>query len=241
MAYYDPEKARLLRGAGIMRDPDQVRRFRDYGQGAAGAAPVPAWSEYSVETPGRSPSPVADVVVPVLQAVVSGLLAGGGAAIGAAKLTEVDPALAGGMSALVVAAIVWLKLLVDSRRLLRKVETWTRQDLDGDGLVGDPEHETVRTRIETHHQTPGGTHWINDDLSVSRDELRRIFAATKGDAHQWSRRSIGRLPGIGDDRARDLILELERLGFVTYEGNRNRPDGAQLTAKGEALQRGLLQ
>lgn len=169
--HYDPRKADLLRGAGIGREPDHVTRYRDYGHTASQAQVVPDWLEYSIETPGRKPSAVADVAVPLLQAIISGVIAGIGASIGTAKLTDLDPALIGPVAGLLVTGAVWARLLTDSRRLLRRIETWSRRDLDGDGKIGDPgRQETVRLEMHTH--TGSGHKTIFSEVPVSKAKLK---------------------------------------------------------------------
>jgi hypothetical protein len=239
--HYDPQKAALLRSVGIGREPDQVTRYKDYGQGAAlDAAPVPSWSEYSIETPGRSPHPVADVVVPFLQAVVSGILAGAGAAIGAAKLANVDPALIGSVVGLVVSGVVWSRLLVDSRRLLRKVETWTRQDLDGDGVAGDPgKQETIR--LELHDQTePGGQRTLFEDLPVNTHTFK-TWAESVVNGRSLSVSSwTGSGGSFSQSEYEDLMTAMAKARVVEWVNPRYKRQGRQLTTMGEHALRAWL-
>jgi hypothetical protein len=135
--------------------------------------------------------------------------------------------------------MTWLYLLHDHRRLLRTVEEWTR----GDPPEAPPTHPPAETlRVEVRERRPeGGTVWTLADLPISRATLRaHALAVWDGVAH-WSRRDLAaRDSNIGDDRARQIMAALEDHGFLAYpDGNRNHPEGAQLTAKGRALVRGL--
>jgi hypothetical protein len=117
---------------------------------------------------------VADVLVPLLQAGVSGVLTGVSAGIVAVLVLELEAktaATVGAVSALAVTGIVWTFLLTDSRRLLRKIETWTRQDLDGDGSIGKPKDpETIR--LEMHTQTHSGRQTLFSEVPVSKAKFK---------------------------------------------------------------------
>jgi hypothetical protein len=236
---YDPQKAALLRSAGIGRKPNQVTQFRDYGHAAAQTQkakagtvePLPGWSEVTFETPGRSPHPVADVVVPLLQAVVSGCLAGGGVALGVAKLTDVDPVLAGGVSALAVTGLVWSTLLADSRRLLRRVETWVRQDLDGDGKIGKPEPETVR--LEMHTQTDTGQHrTIFSDVPVDKAKFKVWVQGVVADRSLALGSWTGSKGPFSRSEYDELMAFMDRARVVEWNNPDSPRSGRKLTTLG---------
>ena len=98
-------------------------------------------AEWQQEQASREPSVAGDVLVPVLQSVVSAVLV-------ACALTFVVVRLDYDGSwwdiwlgaFLAVVTFGWLVLLGQHRRLLWFVEKVTSQDLDGDGEVGDPGH-----------------------------------------------------------------------------------------------------
>lgn len=97
--------------------------------------------EVETVTPTRAADLVADLLVPLGQAVVTGVLL---AALAVFLLGELAPKLdidtlklwAG--LALAIAAVAWLVLLGQTRRLLWTVEKLTGLDLDRDGTSGTP-------------------------------------------------------------------------------------------------------
>ncbi|MCD6552440.1 MAG: hypothetical protein J7M16_00360 [Anaerolineae bacterium] len=226
--------------ATVWRRPQRQMHYstvtRPAGVGVvSGALGYDDWVEARVETPTRAPSAAGDVLVPLLQALISGVLG----AILAAVLLRGRGAGAWLSVGAVVAAAVWLLLLADHRRLLRTVETWTRQDLDRDGAIGQPRaQETLR--VEVVEERDSGKTWSLAELPVSREKLTAIARGVQRGTLRLSRRDLASLPGIGSDKARQILAELERAGFLAYPKGRNHPDGAQLTAKGKALMRGLL-
>jgi hypothetical protein len=182
-----------------------------------------------------------DVIVPLLQAIVTGIFCGVAVGILAGVLFDAmfrHAMAAAGVTVLVVTGVMWARLLDDSRRLLRSMETLTRRDLDGDGLIGQPE----TLRVEVSEPGDGGYGGIViSDLPVSREVLASHARSVAGGAHKWSRRDLASHPSIGSDRARQLLEALEAGGFLHYPDGRRHPDGAQLTARGRALMRGLVE
>lgn len=222
----------------MTRQPTRRARggYRTYNQGAA-AATLENWQSVSFETPARSATKEADVVVPLMQALITGAFVGAGVAIAGvgAVMAGVNlpwwaPFPAGLVTTLATAGIRWGGLLDDSRALLRKVESYVGHDLDGDGAVGAP--ETVALRVET---TDGKR--MTYDTLAHLPELRLAFQALRGGriAH-LSRRALVDI-GIGSDVARDILAELKDTKYIAY------PDGdnaaSVLTNKGRALSRAL--
>lgn len=135
-----------------------------------------------------------------------------------------------------------IKLIVfteEHRDWLYLVEKATQRDLDGDGKVGHAQVETLR--VEVKADADAGRRWELSDLPITRAQLATIAKSTTTGAHKLSRRDLATLPGIGSDRARDILTQLEQGGFTHYPNGRNHPDGAQWTAKGRALCRALLE
>lgn len=116
------------------------RRFDRWGADVGtAAASTPAMIETS--SPARTPEIAADVAVPILQAVFSGVV-GGLVGLVIAWRSGGDLALwaVGGFVAAL--AVAWLIALGLVRNLLWHVERITAADLDGDGRAGQPEPET---------------------------------------------------------------------------------------------------
>ena len=103
--------------------------------------------EYSVVSPVRSPSWGADVLVPFGQSLFTALFVGlcvGTLAVWCRWTWRIPVTVAA-----VAAVLVWFVTLVDTRQLLRKVESVIGRDLDRDGHVGPQQHATSFTvRLE---------------------------------------------------------------------------------------------
>jgi hypothetical protein len=120
-----------------MKRFDGVQPWVDPRQLSAGA-------ELETAQPARSPDLVGDLVVPVGQSVVTGgLLAGGVVVLAALAGWDGEWWRLWAGVAVVVASGAWVLLLMDTRSLLRKLETWTGVDLDRDGQVGEPAERLV--------------------------------------------------------------------------------------------------
>ena len=146
------------------------QRGQDFALGA-----VPAGAEFSRETPHRAASTEADVIVPLWQAVICGAVTALLAAVGtmAKDWHWATPIVAG----VAVFAVAWWLLLVDHRRLLRKVETFVGADLDGDGAVGDPAFQVEITE------------------SLSDGQKRMKFCTFPGKPEQVARFAMAALNG----------------------------------------------
>jgi len=183
----------------------------------------------AVARPARSRE--ADVVVPAMQAAITGVV--GGALVGLAALGlavmfgwpwYVTPAaIAGG--AVVAAAVQWWRAIRIGTSTFPAQQTGTEK--------------APRLRVEVVEESPVRKHWDIDDLPVSREVLARVVRRVDAGTANWSRRGITSTPGIGDERARRLLADLERFGYLHYAQGRNHPNGAQPTAKGRALMRAL--
>ena len=189
----------------------------------------------SAVRPARSRE--ADVVVPALQAAITGVVGGALAGLVALGLTValrlpwpvVPAAIVGG--AIVAAAVQWMRGITSPR-----VIGMTRPSpQSGEGA----DRSRDRLTVEYVEESPLVKHWEIDDLPVSREVLARVVRHVASDHGSWSRRSIVAVPGIGSERARRLIGDLVRHRFLHYPNGRNHPDGAQPTAKGSALFRAL--
>jgi len=115
-----------------------------------GAGALPAGAEFVRETPLAQPTIEGSVLVPALQSLLCGLAAGVLTAFPTAAWHWPwwSPLAAGGG----VFALSWTVILADSRKLLRKVETWIGADLDGDGEIGPPTKASVSVTIEEAKQ-----------------------------------------------------------------------------------------
>ena len=141
------------------------------------ASDVPPGSQMETAVPARPASWVADVVVPVAQAAISG-------AIGGALVTWLavragwkgDWVALWATLALIIAAVAWVLLLFDTRKLLWAVERLVGADLNRDGARGDPSKQ----RLEVHVKTGGYTRIVGADwLNIEDDRLLAFAAAAQ--------------------------------------------------------------
>ena len=97
------------------------------------------------QSPARAADLVADLFVPLGQAIITGvLLAGVGAGLGWLFWPDASPVRVFAALAVVLTTAAWLALLAQTRQLLWMVERAVRADLDGDGSVGRPLAERER-------------------------------------------------------------------------------------------------
>jgi hypothetical protein len=206
----------------------------------AGAMEEEAWEAVAYRAPSRAATREADVMVPMMQAVITGVL--GGAVVLMASLGAVVargwpwwavPVCSGG-AALAIATAQWLRLLGETRALLVREERWERPQGLGDREQGTGIRETLRVEIK-EEAASGGVRWTIDELPISREQLGVIARAVQGRAKRWSRRDLVTFHGIGEERAKQILADLEAHGYLTYPKGRNHPEGAQPTAKGRAL------
>jgi hypothetical protein len=182
-------------------------------------------------TPHRTPDSLADVIVPGLQALLTALAFGSGVGLIAWAFgwSWRVPLVVMGLA--VIAGWLWRLHVVD--RLLWRIETALRRDLNRDGATGQPtlEHPfTVVDQVEaraTAHQVQA-----LDDESEKRDELLSFLARcyTHGTSEAAHRIKAG-----GPDRdkyldCRDTLLDL---GVGAWK-NTERPRAGWILTMSEA-------
>lgn len=227
------------------------RSYRRYGSEVAAALPMAApspapvdqgaWYEQRTEVPAGSPSLVGDLAVPAAQALLSGGFASAAVAVArGAGLELAGWAIAG--AGIAAAGVVWTVLLADGRKLLRSVVIESRGDAVP--VAADLPHPRDVLRVEVKEvkaERPGsGPGWSLSDLPEGRDVLVAVCKAVASGARHLSRRDLVGIGGMGSDRVRTLLSELEARGFVVYPKGRNDPGGAVWTARGRALSRALI-
>jgi len=186
--------------------------------------------EYHAEQATRIPSVGADVSVPFLQAVGTGVFVGvfsGSLAIWQGFSWQIPVLLA-----TISAALMWFSAVADTRSLLRKVETFVNRDLDRDGHIG--EHITsINIRVEQDGRGP-------QDLflrfeGVRPEQLHELFqAALRGDSLSESRWTGGgklfSKPKFCD--VRDGLLDADLLRWQNEDAH---AQGLTLTKSGKAV------
>lgn len=139
---------------GLTRQPSHVtRRSRMQKVVPNGAMGIVSggmaeeqWQEITYEEPARTPTIQGDVVVPLGQAVVSGVIVAAIATFGTIRFSCPwwVPIFAG----VSVTGIIWWWRMNDLSGLLRRAERYIGKDLDGDGVVGEPPEIVVRIPAE---------------------------------------------------------------------------------------------
>ena len=220
---------------GMHRQPQHTfeRAFRSYNQGP-GASAQQHWREVRYEEPARAASVQADVQVPALQAIVSGFFLGAGVCVvgvlaivlwGAAWAWWV-PLAAGAVAGLATAGLSWSNLLVDSRALLRKSESF----------IADAEPEFKPESISVEVVDDASQRMTYDTLTHAPEVKRAFQALAGGRIPRLSTRMLQDV-GIGSVVARTIMGELRAGAFVDFPNGENA--GAELTARGRALLRKL--
>lgn len=218
----DPAIANLMREAGIgskpqmrsygpERQPSREGSWVSYSQEPA--VPEQRWTERVYEAPSRQPTTQADVAVPLLQSLASGMMAG---------LALIAPTVAWHWSwyvpvlgACLTMAGAWLLLILDHRRLLRTVERWIGEDLDRDGHIGEPEPQRA-VRVEVAERSRGHQRTRLADLPVSDEALTDVAVAVLRQGENFSRGGLSNI--LSDPSYRQLRRSMLQAGLARAEG-----------------------
>ena len=182
--------------------------------------------------PARPGSLESDLLVPLGQAAVSGVLvaglAGGVAAWAGASRPLLTAVLAGG----VVLCATWAVAMLDRRELLWQVERMIHTDLDRDGTVGRPPVTTVEVVDPRNRQI----RYV--DVPLSDGQLEELARAVLRSGAVFSRRS---LPEglVNAEVYGDLVARLLPAGLLVQRG-RGLEAGVELTAAGRSWLRRYL-
>lgn len=195
---------------------------------------VPAGHELETAIPARPANLASDVAVPLLQAAVTGCMAGLALVI-IANLAELDIDLfyLWGGASLGVGFIAWLVLLGQTRRLLWAIERLVGLDLDGDQVSGPPtkiQVEVTQGKQQMYLELPGSPQAL---ATLARGVLGgRSFAEDS-----WSGR--GQPFSRGEFRElRDALIERR---LATWRNPDAPTQGVVLTAAGRAVFRRLAE
>lgn len=176
-----------------------------------------------------------DVLVPALQAVITGALIGALLGYLASALGypgELLP-LAGGI-ALAVATATWLLLLSDvRRRLLFAIEKVTGQDFDGDQQLGDPTKRVLEVVVKDGgHQRIIGADWLGIDDAQLVAFSRGVIGGRGLAEGAWAKDRQAFPKGINEyRRLRGRLLEAGLIQKVSSAGN----TGFELSHAGRAV------
>lgn len=202
------------------------------------------WSppiEHETAIPSRAPNLAGDLLVPLGQATVTGLLAGTLLSLALVGLNFPAPAWHVWIGASLLATTCsWVVLLVEHRRLLWRVETLVGYDLNHDGVVGSPE----KRRLEVELHAGRSTVFVGSDFLEMDDDHLLAFATglSRGNGlaeGDWGKNRRAFPGGINDFRAfRARLLAAGLVRFV----NADAPNlGYVLTPSGRAVFRRLAE
>jgi hypothetical protein len=185
-------------------------------------AAVPATAKSAgvvqAKAPARAAGFIADLFVPVLQALFTGLIASGLIAYCIHKLA---PRWNGILDlwlflALVIATVSWICLLVDTRKLLWAVER-IFGDLDGDGAKGKPKGNRITLMNPRHAQDEAEERAEKEErLKFKRFVEQLSFRGTAMEA--WEKDGM---PREVYQRYRDALFAEGYAGWTNGKNDRN--------------------
>jgi len=173
-----------------------------------------------------------DVVVPLLQSLVTGAI---GALLGYAVADRPLIGFAVGF------ALAWLILLVQSRSLLWTLEeTWNR-DLTRDGHSGEPEPQPVRHTVRIEMTENDGRTLYNTDLPGPPEAItalaQGVLVGESLAEERWS--GAGKPFSLNEYRA--CRAELLREGYIIWRNPKSPNQGVRLTGRGRLMFRKYLE
>jgi len=211
---------------------------------SATAAPaIGDFVSYERRAPARPASLESDVLVPLAQSALTGIIIATPTAAAAAVMGYywVDSLVIGGVVGTVVVTITWLVRMDAHSKLLWLVENVTGRDLDGDGKTVPPPAPPVQ--IEVSHTAPNGNlqRMLLFELpdGITEKTFHNWIAAVTNDGIHTLARShwVGRGKPFSRSQYDNFLKELERAGLVHNVGDGR---GRQLTNGGKrALKRQL--
>jgi hypothetical protein len=182
-----------------------------------------------VTEPARAPALSSDLVLPLLQSVVTGALVGGLVAVAGR----------GGMrqfwlAFLVTALLAWLWTLSVAREALWRLESVLQKDFDGDGVAGVPERPVVRVEVEA-----GRTLHLVDFHGLADVAQLHTFArlALEG---RLTEREVKAALGLLRPQWQALRDDLMARGLLAWNNSQSKRHGVSLTRRGADVLNGVL-
>lgn len=211
------------------------RDYRTYSL----AESLPAGTEYERRKPERSASLESDALVPVVQSVVSAIVASISGGVTSALTGFWRPLPSGAVSGAAILTLSWLILLRDHRGLLWDVERVTGTDLDHDGSVGPIEVKPDVTRVEITERDQGNTRVRYVDVPLSDSELEKLAQAVLQHDLTFSRRSLNEAGVMESERYAELTDRMLQGDLLRYRG-KGKHSGLELSPAGRAFLRQYL-
>jgi len=202
--------------------------------------------DFERSQPARRASRESDVLVPFLQAAITGAFTAIMLGIGAGVVVHWQAwpwwyvAIVVAMTWLLMTSGVWLRLLNDSRELLWKVETWSNRDLDGDGTTGEPEEPAQVVRLEVKQEKAGSHSSFFHDMPTEP----AVFTTWAQAAVNGQSLAVGHWTGSGRPFSRSdyeaLLDFLQGAGVVAWQNPDAPAQGRRVTKPGKAALKAWL-
>lgn len=209
----------------------RVTRWTQYYQSDGDA--VQDLPGYEVERPTARPTLEAQVLVPLFQAAVIGLVAG---LLTTWLLVDVLDAVrswwpAAGLLMLATFGLSFVAKVGAAEATLWSVERWLNADLSGDGVVGRPEPEAHIVTVIG----PGASTLSPEERKRAKfiTFIQGVEATGDGGYDRWE-------PVLGRDRYLEFRDALLRCGLATWRDPDNHRLGWDLTRSAEQIVKGVM-
>lgn len=199
------------------------------------AMPSTDFATYEKRQPAREPNVQSDVVVPMLQAGLTGLAVGvpSAALMGLLGYTTGQAMITGAGLALAAVSVTWLLKMDMHTKLLWLVESATGRDVNGDGTTGQPPAPPAApVRVELAQ----GTKTRLIDLPATDAQLCAI-AQTVLTGGTFSRRGLAEI--VSETEYSALKSAMLAGGLLASKGT-GTTAGVELTPAGRAVLRRLV-
>jgi hypothetical protein len=206
-----------------------LKNPNSYLASVAGALASDDWQELRFEQPTRTPTAQGDVLVPLAQAGISGLLAG---VLSGVVLLATEAGVSAWIPAAIGAAVggfVWAKLLVDHRRLLRSTEVWTRRDKDP--IAAQP--QGIRLEVKRDRGPDIGPGYLFAELPTTAQAFRTWAQGVTGGRSLAQSAWTGKGRPFSRSDYEELLAFLERARVVRWVNPDAPAQGRELTRMGQ--------
>lgn len=196
---------------------------------------MPAFTTLTRTIPARTQTPAGDVIVPLCQSAVTGIVAGAIATMGA--YYNFVPTWAPQLGLIGGFAASWLWLLADNRSLLRVTETITGQE-QAPLVQQTQQTQTLRLEI-TEKRGVNNSSMKFVDLPCDMQQLQTIARGVLANKPFSERVWSGHGKTLSSPKFRALQDKLIELGYLRWASVADRRQGVALTHKGEQMMRAI--
>jgi hypothetical protein len=210
--------------------PMQTRTF------SIGDATIAPGSTYQRKRPARTASIESDVVVPGLQATITGILAGALVAGIAIMRRSEFSAMIGLIGCAATWGVSWLWLLHEHRQLLWEVESIIGADLNGDGEIGAPPAPPTTVRVDiTDKPASTETHLNFFELPINQRKMAEVARLIMNGVSFSEDKIAGKNCPLSGPRFRELQDILLSRKMLRWRNEENHRLGVEITRGGQAM------